>query len=30
MKANQKIVEVGSVKIGNKLPFVLMAGPCQI
>ena len=30
MKASQKIVEVGSVKIGNKLPFVLMAGPCQI
>ena len=30
MRVNQKIVTVGNVKIGNKLPFVLMAGPCQI
>lgn len=26
----QKIVEVGNVKLGNKLPLVLIAGPCQI
>lgn len=26
----QKIVEVGNVKLGNKLPLVLVAGPCQI
>jgi len=27
---HQHIVEVGSLKIGNALPFVLIAGPCQI
>jgi 2-dehydro-3-deoxyphosphooctonate aldolase (KDO 8-P synthase) len=26
----QKIVELESIKIGNNLPFVLIAGPCQI
>ena len=26
----QKIVEVGNVKLGNKLPLDLVAGPCQI
>ena len=26
----QKTVELGDIRIGNKLPFVLIAGPCQI
>jgi 2-dehydro-3-deoxyphosphooctonate aldolase (KDO 8-P synthase) len=26
----QRIVRVGRIKIGNALPFVLIAGPCQI
>ncbi|HUB16769.1 MAG TPA: 3-deoxy-8-phosphooctulonate synthase [Acetobacteraceae bacterium] len=26
----QRIVEVGSIAIGNERPFVLIAGPCQI
>jgi len=26
----QRIVEVGNLAIGNELPFVLIAGPCQI
>jgi len=26
----QRIVEVGDIEIGNDLPFVLIAGPCQI
>jgi len=26
----QKIIEVGNVKIGNNLPFTLIAGPCQM
>jgi 2-dehydro-3-deoxyphosphooctonate aldolase (KDO 8-P synthase) len=26
----QKIIKVGSVKMGNKLPLALIAGPCQI
>jgi 2-dehydro-3-deoxyphosphooctonate aldolase (KDO 8-P synthase) len=26
----QRIVEVGGIAIGNDLPFVLIAGPCQI
>ena len=26
----QKTVEIGSVKISNKLPFALVCGPCQI
>lgn len=26
----QKIINVGSVKLGNKLPLALIAGPCQI
>ena len=26
----QRIVRVGSLAIGNDLPFVLIAGPCQI
>ena len=26
----QKIINVGSVKMGNKLPLALIAGPCQI
>lgn len=26
----QKVVEVGKVKLGNKLPLALIAGPCQI
>lgn len=26
----QKEIEVGSVKLGNKLPLALIAGPCQI
>jgi 2-dehydro-3-deoxyphosphooctonate aldolase (KDO 8-P synthase) len=28
--SEQKIVRVGGVEIGNELPFVLIAGPCQI
>jgi 2-dehydro-3-deoxyphosphooctonate aldolase (KDO 8-P synthase) len=28
--AEQRIVTVGNVSIGNQLPFVLIAGPCQI
>ena len=28
--SEQRIVTVGSVEIGNDLPFVLIAGPCQI
>lgn len=30
MQNNQRIINVGNVRIGNKLPFVLIAGPCQI
>lgn len=30
MNIEQNIVTVGKVKIGNKLPFALLAGPCQI
>jgi 2-dehydro-3-deoxyphosphooctonate aldolase (KDO 8-P synthase) len=30
MTIEQRIIEVGQVKIGNNLPFALMAGPCQI
>ena len=26
----QKTVRVGGIEIGNHLPFVLIAGPCQI
>lgn len=26
----QKTVEIGNIKMGNKLPFVLIAGPCQM
>ncbi|MBS0236062.1 MAG: 3-deoxy-8-phosphooctulonate synthase [Proteobacteria bacterium] len=26
----QKIIEVGSIKVGNELPLILIAGPCQI
>ncbi len=26
----QKVVEIGKVKLGNKLPLALIAGPCQI
>ncbi len=26
----QKTVELGDIRIGNKLPFVLIAGPCQL
>ena len=26
----QKIVKVGNVKMGNKLPLSLICGPCQI
>src|SRR5258706_11125725 len=26
----QRIVRVGPIEIGNALPFVLIAGPCQI
>ena len=26
----QRIVQVGDLKIGNELPFVLISGPCQI
>ena len=28
--SEQKIVRVGGIEIGNELPFVLIAGPCQI
>ncbi len=27
---NQPHIEIGGIKIGNDLPFVLIAGPCQI
>jgi 2-dehydro-3-deoxyphosphooctonate aldolase (KDO 8-P synthase) len=30
MEAAQRVVRVGSISIGNRLPFVLIAGPCQI
>jgi 2-dehydro-3-deoxyphosphooctonate aldolase (KDO 8-P synthase) len=30
MDAEQRIVRVGTIEIGNALPFVLIAGPCQI
>jgi 2-dehydro-3-deoxyphosphooctonate aldolase (KDO 8-P synthase) len=30
MIIKQRIVSVGSIKIANDLPFVLIAGPCQI
>ncbi len=30
MSTEQRVVRVGDVKIGNTLPFVLIAGPCQI
>jgi 2-dehydro-3-deoxyphosphooctonate aldolase (KDO 8-P synthase) len=30
LSEHQTIVEVGSIRIGNDLPFVLIAGPCQI
>ena len=26
----QNIINLGNIKIGNNLPFVLIAGPCQI
>ncbi len=26
----QRVVTVGGIEIGNELPFVLIAGPCQI
>lgn len=26
----QRTIEIGSFKIGNKLPLALLAGPCQI
>ena len=26
----QKVINVGQVKLGNKLPLALIAGPCQI
>ena len=29
-KNSQKIIEIGSVRIGNHLPFTLIAGPCVI
>jgi len=28
--SDQRTVQVGPIKIGNELPFVLIAGPCQI
>ena len=28
--SEQHIVEIGSIRVGNALPFVLIAGPCQI
>ena len=28
--SDQRTVQVGQIKIGNNLPFVLIAGPCQI
>jgi 2-dehydro-3-deoxyphosphooctonate aldolase (KDO 8-P synthase) len=30
MDAEQRIVRVGAIEIGNDRPFVLIAGPCQI
>jgi len=30
MVSNQKIVKVGDFRIGNELPFTIIAGPCQI
>ena len=30
MDDEQRVVRVGSIAIGNALPFVLIAGPCQI
>ncbi len=30
MEAAQRVVRVGRIEIGNDLPFVLIAGPCQI
>ena len=30
MDSNQRTVRVGDITIGNTLPFVLIAGPCQI
>ena len=30
MDAEQRIVRVGAIEIGNERPFVLIAGPCQI
>jgi 2-dehydro-3-deoxyphosphooctonate aldolase (KDO 8-P synthase) len=30
MEAAQRVVRVGRIEIGNHLPFVLIAGPCQI
>lgn len=30
MDAAQRVVRVGGIEIGNHLPFVLIAGPCQI
>lgn len=29
-KTQQKVIEIGSIKIGNLLPFTLIAGPCVI
>jgi 2-dehydro-3-deoxyphosphooctonate aldolase (KDO 8-P synthase) len=30
MEAAQRVVRVGGIEIGNHLPFVLIAGPCQV
>ncbi len=30
MEAAQRVVRVGRIEIGNHLPFVLIAGPCQV
>ena len=29
-QTQQKVIEIGSIKIGNQLPFTLIAGPCVI
>ena len=26
----QKIINIGKIKLGNNLPFTLIAGPCQL
>jgi 2-dehydro-3-deoxyphosphooctonate aldolase (KDO 8-P synthase) len=30
MEAAQRVVRVGEIEVGNNLPFVLIAGPCQV